>query len=43
MPAFGDSLTDAEIRATLAYVKSTWPERARAFQAEVTANAEAGR
>ncbi|CTQ34518.1 c-type cytochrome [Jannaschia rubra] len=43
MPAFGDSLTDAEIRATLAYIKSTWPERERAFQAEVTAKAEAGR
>jgi mono/diheme cytochrome c family protein len=42
MPAFGDSLTDAEIRAALAYIKSTWPERERAFQAEVTAKAEAG-
>jgi mono/diheme cytochrome c family protein len=43
MPAFGDSLTDAEIRAVLAYIKSTWPERERAFQAEVTAKAGAGR
>ena len=43
MPAFGDILTDAEIRAVLAYIRSTWPERERAFQAEVTANAEAGR
>lgn len=25
MPAFGDRLTDAEIWATLAYIKSTWP------------------
>lgn len=38
MPAFGDSLSDQEIRAVLAFIKSTWPERERAFQAEVTRN-----
>ena len=39
MPAFGDFLTDEEIRAVLAYIKSTWPARERDFQAEVTRNA----
>ena len=43
MPAFEGILTDAEIVATLAYIKSTWPERERAFQAEVTANDEGGK
>lgn len=38
MPAFGGELTDGEIAAVLAYIKSTWPERQREFQAEVTAN-----
>lgn len=42
MPAFEGVLTDEQIRAILAYIKSTWPARQRAFQAEVTANAEAG-
>lgn len=41
MPAFEGLLTDEQIKAILAYIKSTWPERQRAFQAEVTANAEA--
>jgi mono/diheme cytochrome c family protein len=34
MPGFGDSLRDAEIRAILDYIKSTWPERERAYQRE---------
>ncbi len=38
MPAFEETLTDAEITAVLGYIKSTWPERERDFQAEVTAN-----
>lgn len=42
MPAFGDVLSDDEIRAILAFIKSTWPERQRAFQAEVTANDRGG-
>jgi mono/diheme cytochrome c family protein len=36
MPAFGDKLSDDEIRAILAFIKSSWAERERGFQAEVT-------
>ena len=36
MPAFGDRLSDAEMLAVLAYIKSTWPEHTRKVQAEVT-------
>ena len=32
MPGFADLLSDAEIRAVLAYIKSTWPERERTYQ-----------
>ena len=39
MPGFGGILTDEEILAALAYIKSTWPERARAYQAEITRKA----
>ena len=38
MPAFGESLTDDEIADVLTYIKSTWPDRQREFQAEVSAN-----
>lgn len=38
MPAFEGILSDDEIMAVLAWIKSTWPERERGFQAEVTAN-----
>lgn len=41
MPAFGHVLTDAEIEAILAFIRSTWPEDIRAFQAARTA-AESG-
>lgn len=41
MPAFGAILSDAEIKAILAFIRSTWPEEMRAFQAERTA-AEGG-
>lgn len=41
MPAFGAQLSDADITAVLAFIKSTWPERQRGFQAEVTENAMA--
>ena len=34
MPAFGDVLTEDEIWDVLAYIRSTWPARERAFQAE---------
>ena len=32
MPAFEGVLSDNEIRGVLDYIKSTWPERERAFQ-----------
>ncbi|WP_375255447.1 c-type cytochrome [Yoonia sp.] len=37
MPGFGEILSDEEIWNILAYIKSTWPERARTTQAERTA------
>lgn len=37
MPAFEDILSDEEIAAVLAFIKSTWPERQRGSQARVTA------
>lgn len=37
MKGFGDELSDAEIRAILAYVKSEWPEQARERQAQISA------
>lgn len=36
MPAFGDKLSDAEIRAVIAYFKSLWSEQSRLFQWQVT-------
>lgn len=41
MIGFGEVMSDAEIRDVLAYIRSTWPERERAFQAEITARSEA--
>ena len=32
MPAFEGVLTDEEIRAVLAYIKGTWPQREREYQ-----------
>lgn len=43
MPAFDGVLSDAEIAAVLAYIKSTWPPRARAHQAERTAQEQTSR
>ena len=40
MPAFDGILSDEEIEAVLGYIKSTWPDRQRTFQAEITANEE---
>lgn len=34
MPGFAEVLTDSEIEAVLAFIKSTWPERERQFQEE---------
>lgn len=36
MVGFGDVLSDAEIRAVLGYIKSTWPERERSYQESVS-------
>lgn len=36
MPAFGDTLTDADILNILGYIKSTWTDRMRETQAERT-------
>ncbi|WP_244274483.1 c-type cytochrome [Pannonibacter phragmitetus] len=36
MPGFADVLSDAEIRAVLDYIKSTWPERERSYQSEIS-------
>jgi mono/diheme cytochrome c family protein len=36
MPAFGDSLNRSQIEAILAYIKTFWGKRERAYQAEVT-------
>jgi len=36
MPAFGSILSDAEIEAILTYIKSTWPERERTYQEQIT-------
>ncbi|KPQ08210.1 MAG: Cytochrome c, mono- and diheme variant [Rhodobacteraceae bacterium HLUCCA12] len=36
MPAFGEILSDAEIRAILAFIRSTWPPEAQDFQAART-------
>tara|TARA_R110002012_G_scaffold313726_1_gene525583 strand:+ start:7961 stop:8437 length:477 start_codon:yes stop_codon:yes gene_type:complete len=42
MPVFDGILTDAEITAILGYIKSTWPERERDYQAEITSKNEEG-
>ena len=39
MPAFGGQLSDEEIWAVLAYIKSSWSDQARAAQAEMTRDA----
>ncbi|MQW58650.1 c-type cytochrome [Sinorhizobium meliloti] len=36
MPGFGNVMSDDEIHAVLAFIKSTWPERERQYQAEMT-------
>lgn len=39
MPAFGAILSDGEIEAIFAYIKSTWPERERTYQQQRTQQA----
>jgi mono/diheme cytochrome c family protein len=36
MPGFGDVLSDDDIRTVLAFIKSTWPERERAYQEQLS-------
>ena len=36
MPGFSGTYSEAELRDVLAWIKSQWPERERAYQAEVT-------
>lgn len=36
MPAYGDILSDQEIMAVLAYIKSTWPKEIRELQQEAS-------
>lgn len=36
MPAFGERLSDADIAAVLAFIKSRWPQKIRDWQAEKT-------
>ncbi|MDK1489834.1 cytochrome c [Sinorhizobium sp. 7-81] len=36
MPGFGNVMSDDEIRAVLAFIKTTWPEQERQYQAEMT-------
>ena len=36
MPVFGGILTDKETWAGLAFIKSRWPERERAYQERMT-------
>jgi mono/diheme cytochrome c family protein len=36
MPGFGGVLTDDQIKAVLAFIKSTWPERQRNAQAQMS-------
>jgi mono/diheme cytochrome c family protein len=38
MPAFAETLTDAEVEAVLAYIKTMWTEEQREIQADVTAS-----
>jgi len=41
MMGFGDHLSDDQIRAVLDYIKSRWPEKIRAAQADITKHSRA--
>ncbi|MBC7152760.1 MAG: cytochrome c [Rhizobium sp.] len=43
MPGFADSYSEQELRDVLEWIKTQWPERERAHQAQVTAQDEATR
>ncbi|PSH63302.1 cytochrome C [Phyllobacterium brassicacearum] len=36
MPGFGNVMSDDDIRAVLSFIKSTWPERERQYQVEMS-------
>lgn len=36
MQGFGNVMSDEEIRAVLTFIKSTWPDRERQYQAEMS-------
>jgi mono/diheme cytochrome c family protein len=36
MQGFGNIMSDDDIRAVIAFIKSTWPERERGYQAEMS-------
>ena len=38
MPAFGDVLSGAQIRATLDFIKDSWPQAQKDIQADITQN-----
>lgn len=40
MPAFETILTDAEIMAAIAFIKSTWPEQVQSRQSEINERAQ---
>jgi mono/diheme cytochrome c family protein len=40
MPAFGSTLSDADISAVLAYIKSTWPAEIRDRQRDISERSE---
>jgi mono/diheme cytochrome c family protein len=42
MPGFGGVLSDDEILAVLAFIESTWPERERTHQAEISRREKEG-
>lgn len=43
MPGFGDAYSEDELRDVLDWIKTQWPERERAHQAQVTAQDETTR
>jgi len=43
MPAYRDLLTDTEIWAVLAYIKSRWPQRIQDIQANIDRKVKQGR
>ena len=42
MPAFGDVLSNEEIAAVIAYIKSTWPPDIQRLQEEVNQQSQDG-